>query len=110
MSISCGGNRLRTADGGVDLFLEENIEQRPEHGDRGKLAYLVPCWRDGRSENVRGELELEPDSEPPSEVESELVAEDAGIQFRKAQRWVGLFQEFGLVEPAKNESTCYDQR
>lgn len=69
------GNDLRTAGGGVDLFLEENVEQCPEYGDRGKLADLVPCGRDGGSENVRGELELEPESEPSSEVESDLVAE-----------------------------------
>src|SRR4051812_5216401 len=56
-SISCGGNDLRTAGGGVDLFLLEEVEQCPEHDDRGKLADLVPCGRDGRSENVRGERE-----------------------------------------------------
>jgi hypothetical protein len=69
------GNDLRTADGGVDLSLQKEVEQCPEHDDRGKLADLVPCGRDGRSENVRGELELEPESEPSSEVESDLVAD-----------------------------------
>ena len=69
-----GGNDLRTAGEGVDLFLQEEVERCPEHGDRGKLADLVSCGRDGRSENVRGELELEPESEPSSEAESDQVA------------------------------------
>lgn len=34
-----------------------------------------PCGRDGRSEDVLGELELEPESEPSSEVESDVVAD-----------------------------------
>jgi hypothetical protein len=70
--------------------LQEEVEQCPEHRDRGKLADLVPCGRDGRSENVRGELELEPESEPSSEAKSDLVADlspaPIGSSQERAQR------------------------
>ena len=72
--------------------MEENSEQCPEHGDRGKLADLIPCGRDGRSKKVRGELELDPESEPSSESESDPVAELSPAPTissqERAQRWV----------------------
>src|SRR4051812_50200186 len=73
-SISCGGNDLRTAGGGVDLFFQEEVQQCPEHDDRGKLADLVSCGRDGRPEKVRGELEIQHESQPTSQTQAGLVA------------------------------------
>lgn len=55
-----------------DVFRQEVVQHRPDHGDDGQLPDVLPGGGDGRVHDVGGERELEREQDPSGEFEPDL--------------------------------------
>ncbi len=51
-----------------DVFAQEIIKQRSDGRDCRELSDVLPRWRDDATNDVGGQLELEPQQEPSSKT------------------------------------------
>src|SRR5262245_62876236 len=53
--------------GALDVLLEEVVQERPDDGDGAEHPDVLPRGRDDAVDDVRRELELEPEQQPHAE-------------------------------------------
>src|SRR5215207_3534578 len=63
----------------VDLLLQEVVERGPKHRNGRELSDLVPGRSDRGAQNIGGEQEFEPERQPTSEAEPDLLLVIIGV-------------------------------
>src|SRR5262245_41442625 len=53
---------------GLEVFLEEVVQERANHGDGGKLADVIPGGREDGGDDVGSQRELEAEEQPHAET------------------------------------------